>query len=416
MRRQIVSGWAGVALTVVLGLAAMVALAGCGGSTPRPRAHTSSTPTASTPLTVSTSTGPGTTTSPGGTSTVGNGSLAPAGPVPPGVEASSVTFISPTTAFILGTAPCDAHPCSAVLRSTDRGASWVGLPAPRKGISYPLGNGLWGLRFADSQHGYAFGQGLWETSNGGRSWSRVAAPAPTVLSLEAVQDREIVALARSCQPGQGCGRAIGLYHEAIGGTWQRLASVTSGASGASISVYGEEVWVVAGSRLYHSSDGGRSFATERQPCPTHGSNFGEPTSITDDGSHVYLLCTGQGFTGHTLKYVYATTGAGAPWALVGRPPSPGDGGQISAGSDDAIVIATYSAASFLYRSTDGGHAWSTVLTKNDGGAGWSDLGFTTATDAVVVHGPAIQDGAGDQRPGKVLLSEDGGLTWHSASF
>ncbi|HET9720440.1 MAG TPA: hypothetical protein VFP55_10210 [Solirubrobacteraceae bacterium] len=416
MQRQTVSGWAGVALTVVLGLAATVVLAGCGGSSHGHRARTASTPTASTPLTVSTSTKPGRTTSPGGTPTVGNGSLAPGGPVPPGVEASSVTFISPSTAFILGTAPCDARPCSAILRTTDRGVSWVGLPAPRKGVSYPLGNGLWGLRFADSQHGYAFGQGLWETANSGRSWQRATAPAPTVLSLEAVQDREIVALARSCQPGQGCGRAIGLYHEPIGGTWQRVASVGSGASGASISVLGEEVWAIAGNRLFYSADSGRSFAPQRQPCPTHGSNFGQPTSITNDGSHVYVLCTGQGFTGNTLKYVYASTGAGAPWTLVGKPPSPGDGGQISAGSDDAILIASYSAASFLYRSDDGGQTWSTVLTKDDGGAGWSDLGFTTSTDAVVVHGPAIQDGAGDQRPGKVLLSEDGGLTWHAASF
>jgi photosystem II stability/assembly factor-like uncharacterized protein len=98
---------------------------------------------------------------------------------------------------------------------------------------------------------------------------------------------------------------------------------------------------------------------------------------------------------------------------VGKPPTPGDGGQISAGSDSSIVIATYSAASFLYRSTDGGRTWTTTKREYDGGVGWSDLGFTTSSDAVVVHGPAL---AGSQRPGKVLLSDDGGLTWQPATF
>lgn len=403
------SGWLGLALAGVLGVSA------CGGSNHKPPA-TTPTPTATTPLTVSTPTGSGTTPASGGASTVGNGSLAPAGPVPPGTVATSITFISTATAFVLGTAPCDAHPCSAILRTTDRGAHWVGLPAPREGVSYPLGTGLWGLRFADSDHGYAFGQGLWETSNGARSWQKAPPPAPTVLALEAVNDRELVALGKSCHPGQGCARGIALYHEPIGGTWNRVVSVSGYSTAASIAVHGTDVWVVAGSQILHSGDGGLRFADQAQPCPTHGPNFGQPTSVTDDGAHIYLLCTGQGFTGHTLKYVYETTGAGAPWNLVGKPPSLGDGGEISAGSEQSILLATYSAATLLYRSTDGGRHWRPVLTESDGGAGWSDLGFTTPSDAVVVHGPAVQDGAGQQRPGTVLLSEDGGQTWRAARF
>lgn len=335
------------------------------------------------------------------------------GPVPAGTEATSVTFIAPGTAFVLGTAPCDAQPCSAILRTTDRGGHWVGLPAPRESVSYYLGSGLWGLRFADASHGYAFGQGLWETSNAGRSWAKAAPPAPTILSLEAVQGRELVALGQTCTPGQGCHGKLGLYHAPVGGAWSQVTTVRSSTAAASIAVHGSTVWVLAGNGLLYSSDGGQTFRFEAQPCPTRGANFGQPTSITDDGAHVYLLCTGQGFTGHTLKFVYATTGPGAHWAPVGKPPTPGDGGQISAGSDGSIVIATYSAASFLYRSADGGRTWKTAKTEADGGAGWSDLGFTTPTDAVVVHGPAV---AGSQRPGQVLLSEDGGQSWRAARF
>jgi hypothetical protein len=385
------------------GLAAVLALSGCGGST-HSHSTTASTPTASTPLTVSTGTSPTTT---GGTTT---STAHSGGPVPAGTEATSVTFISPTTAFILGTAPCDAQPCSAILRTTDRGAHWVGLPAPRETVSYNLGDGLWGLRFADAEHGYAFGQGLWETSNGGGSWQQATPPAPTVLSLEAVQDRELVAVAQTCAPGQGCGHQIGLYHTAIGGSWAPVASVKTFFNDASIAVHGSVVWALAGPNLYVSTDGGSTFRSESPPCTTR---LGQPDSVTDDGAHVYLLCSGNGAAGSTEKWVYRSTGPGSPWVLVGRPPLGGDGGQISAGSDNSIVIATYSAASLLYRSTDGGHTWKTVLTEDDGGAGWSDLGFTTPTDAVVVHGPAV---GGSQRPGQVLLSEDGGRTWRAAGF
>jgi photosystem II stability/assembly factor-like uncharacterized protein len=397
----------------LLGMVAGLGLSACGGSSSKPTSHTTSTPTVTTPHVVSTPTVTtphvvSTGTAP--TTTGANGGTLTGGPVPAGTEATSVTFISPSTAFVLGTAPCDVEPCSAILETNDRGAHWVGLPAPKENVSYYLGNGLWGLRFADARNGYAFGQGLWQTADGGKSWQKATPPESTVLSLEAVEDRELVAVAQSCQPGQGCGRQLGVYHEPIGGSWSTVASVHTNFNDASISVHGSVVWVLAGLKLYVSSDGGASFQTESPPCPAR---LGQPGSISDDGEHVYLLCSGNGAAGSTQKYVYRSAGPNSPWTLVGRPPAGGDGGQISAGSDNSIMIATYSGASLLYRSTDGGHTWRTALTEDDGGAGWNDLGFTTPSDAVVVHGPAL---AGSQRPGKVLLSSDGGLSWHTASF
>jgi photosystem II stability/assembly factor-like uncharacterized protein len=325
-----------------------------------------------------------------------------------------VTFVSPSEAFILGTAPCSQQPCSVILRTTDRGSHWVGLPAPRQAVSYRQGSGLWGLRFANADTGFAFGQGLWQTSDGGQVWQKVAPPAPSVLALEAVQGREIVALAQACRPAYGCDSPIGLYHEPVGGSWSQVNYTRTFASDTSIAVHGARVWALAGSSLYVSQDGGASFVSAPQPCASSNSGASkQPTSITDDGSHIYLLCTGQGFTGHTTKFVYATAGPGDPWSLVGKPPTPGDGGQISAGADNSIAIATASGASLLYHSADGGRTWSTVATEADGGAGWNDLGFTTTTDGVVVHGPPV---GGQKRPGQLLLTEDGGLTWHAVSF
>ena len=229
-----------------------------------------------------------------------------------------------------------------------------------------------------------------------------------MLSLEAVQDHELVALAASCPPGPGCAGPVGLYHETIGGSWGQVASIRTDASRASVAVHGADVWVLAGSAVYYSTNGGSTFNSESGPRRC------DADSLTSDGAHLYLLCVGQGFTGHTIKYVYATTGPGAGWTLVGRPPTPGDGGEISAGSERAIVIASASAAGWLYRSTDGGHRWSTALSVDNGGAPWGDLGFTTTSDAVVIDGPAVTGPSG--LPGKLLLSSDGGRAWQSVSF
>lgn len=400
-------GPAGLAMSMIV----LLGLGGCGGSPHSPvrTQRDPSTPAKATPLATMTKPGvPSTTTSPSAPST------SKGGPVPPGTEATSVTFISPETGFILGTAPCSRKPCSVILKTTDRGAHWVGLPAPRQAISYPAGPGLWGLRFADAVHGYAFGSGFWQTDNGGGSWRAAPGPARIVYALEAAQAHELVAVGRDCQPAQGgCNDRLALYHETIGGSWSAAAGLKTFYSDASIAVHGADVWALVGPSLYVSTDGGAAFSTNPQPCPSRQS---QPTSITDDGSHVYLLCTGGAAAGSTQKYVYRTSGPGAAWTLQGKPPLGGDGGQISAGSDSAILIATSSGASLMYRSTDGGRTWSTALTEDDGGAGWADAGFTTSTQAIVVHGPPARDGGADGHPGRLLLSTDAGASWSSLNF
>lgn len=141
-----------------------------------------------------------------------------------------------------------------------------------------------------------------------------------------------------------------------------------------------------------------------------------PSPVSDDGRHTYLLCTGSGAAGSVDKLVFRVGGSEPEWMRVGSPPRGGGPEGISAGSDSAVMLAAASGVSELYRSTDAGGSWQTVLTANDGGAGWADLGFTTASNGVVVHGPAISNGANDGRPGQLLLTDDGGRTWHPVGF
>lgn len=94
----------------------------------------------------------------------------------------------------------------------------------------------------------------------------------------------------------------------------------------------------------------------------------------------------------------------------------GDAGTLAATTSGRLAIATQSAASWLYYSPDAGASWQTVNQQDDGGGGWADLGFTTATDGVVVRGPADSDGNSTQRPGQLLLTGDAGASWHQVRF
>ena len=128
-----------------------------------------------------------------------------------------------------------------------------------------------------------------------------------------------------------------------------------------------------------------------------------------------LLCVGQGFAGGADKRLYTSRDGGVHWRKAGAPSSEGDA-EALAGSGSDLVLAKASGASWLDRSANSGQSWTTVLTYGDGGVGWADLGFTTPSDAVVVHGPADRPGNSDGRPGQLLLSADGGASWQPVRF
>jgi hypothetical protein len=89
---------------------------------------------------------------------------------------------------------------------------------------------------------------------------------------------------------------------------------------------------------------------------------------------------------------------------------------IAAATPAQLVIAAESGASWLYHSGDSAARWGTAYQAGDGGQGWNDLGFTTTSDGVVVHGPAFSDGNKEGRPGRLMLTSDDGATWQLVRF
>jgi len=273
------------------------------------------------------------------------------------------------------------------------------------------GPAAWGIRFATPGHGFVFGNGLWVTTDGGEHWPAAPYPGGAMLSLEII-DHQVLAVTARHGPDGLTGwtlsrRALG------GGRWTRITALAYNSGVGGIAAQAGVAAFVDGSSVLVTTNGDLTVTKHPTPCPAAGSPFPVVTSVSPEAPHgLALLCTGQGYTGHTDKTVYVSGDLGATWKLAGHPASAGDGGMIAASAPGHLTIATTSAASWLYYSADNGKTWRTAVTYLDGGQGWNDLGFTTTRDGAVIHGhPAYRD-----MPGQLLLTDNGGLTWHAVTF
>jgi hypothetical protein len=408
-------------------LLAALALTACGATSPGPGgdgaatspAASSSGPAASdgassasaSAATGTASAGP---TTPASTSTA---AVPPGGPVPIGFAATSVTFVSTEEAFVLGTAPCAKAPCTSILRTLDRGASWRGLPAPVVPLAaQPVpprpGPAVWGIRFANPSDGFVFGNGLWETTDGGQRWTPAVPPAGPIESLEVI-DGQVLAVTGTCSPNFGCGQTGTLMRRPLaGGAWTAVARVSGRGA---IATQARVAAVLEGDGVIVTANGGISTVTHAGPCSTAG--IDAPVSLAVTGpTGLALLCAGNGAAGNQDKTVFVSDDLGAHWSVAGSPARGGDPEEMSAGSASQLVVAAASGASTLYYSADGGARWATAYYEGDGGLGFNDLGFTTSADGVVVYGPALSDSNDESRPGWLLLTSNGGASWHPVPF
>ena len=199
------------------------------------------------------------------------------GPVPARFAATSVTFVSADEAFVLGTAPCAHAPCTSVVRTLDRGQSWVGpaRPGRARGPARAGQRRRWcggsGSRRPGTVSCSATGCGRPPTA--GPGGSRDAAPGGSILSL-AIVDGQVLALTARCTPGGGCAQPAFLERRALGGgSWAAVEKVTIGnvidpddliATQAGVAA------VTAGRDVLVTGDGGLTFTSNPLPCPAAG--------------------------------------------------------------------------------------------------------------------------------------------------
>ena len=83
-------------------------------------------------------------------------------------------------------------------------------------LSSPGGGGVWGIRFATPAHGFVFGDGLWQITDGGQRWASAAYPGGSVLFL-AVIDGQVLALTATCSAQGGCAESGTLLRRPLAG-------------------------------------------------------------------------------------------------------------------------------------------------------------------------------------------------------
>jgi photosystem II stability/assembly factor-like uncharacterized protein len=370
------------------------------------------------PQTSTTSTAPATSRQPSPTG----------GPVPAGFLVQSATFVSADQGWVLGTAPCSTAPCTSIASTDNDGASWVGLPAPSDGLTaptpqQPATQGVSEIRFADNLNGWVFGPDLWSTHNGGATWTQITAgPAGSqVVDLESSAGHVDV-ITEQCPPDQtACPAQLWegtVSSDSFTAVAQFQLAPTFGYATPVLALHDNTGYLVTttGSQstgLIITGDG-KTWTAVANPCPAGYQNQIAVAPV--DTVRAAILCVTGAGAGSTKKLLLATSDAGHTWLPEGTPPpAEGDGGAISAADVGTLAIATSSGTSEIYRSSDGGASWSSVLTLNDSGVGWGDFGFTDATHGLAVHAPAARNqsnpSASGVNPATLFLTTNAGLTW-----
>lgn len=250
-------------------------------------------------------------------------------------------------AFSLDTAVLmvSAQDTALIYRTTDRGRSWtVRYRDTSKGAF------LDALAFFDSRHGLAVGDPvnghfvLLETSDGGNSWSRM-------------DPRGIPA----ALPGEGAFAASG------------TALITCGPNDAWLGTGGG-----ARARVFHSSDGGRSWSVADTPIQAGAAPAGIFSLACRDARH--LIATGGNYARPDPGQVTVASSddAGATW--LGSAPAPSTGFLSGVAylsprdGSDLIAVGTEGSAFSL----DSGRTWAAMDTlslnavrASGNGAAWA---------------------------------------------
>jgi hypothetical protein len=365
------------------------------GTAPASSVAPVSAPTITTAPTPPTTAAPATTTTPA--TTAASATAAVGGPLPSGFVEMSITHISPTRMWVIGTG-CAQGAC--LFESGDGVQRWTRTTVP-DGFETPDGGGR--VRFASPRDGYLVGNGLWSTHDSGAHWTALALGGSdpthgTIFDLAAL-DGTVTVMAWDR-----------LYTSPIDHDDFQLAAghINLGAgpvASARIVLQHGAGWLLVDNRTV--VDGLRLTSTgwSKWSPPCLGTN-GPARLTASDAHHLVAACQQGEYGGEPVPRVYSSDDGGVSFTPLGDLPANAlilDVASPAAGS--VVVAATMADETVLYGRFPGDAAFHPVWSAPSAAPGVVDLGFTTTMQASAI--------VGDHRTGRTLLlrSSDGGRSW-----
>jgi hypothetical protein len=311
----------------------------------------------------------------------------------------SVTYVSASEGWALGTVACGRGRCLMLVHTANDGASWSAVPVPPAGPeeadSTPLK-----VRFADPADGWIFsalpGQGkvqAWSTHSGGRRWSAISFPVknPSSIGLE-----DIEAAAGVVDAALQVGDEVQIFSAPVdSNNWHRAGAAYQLGAGpvpsGELALQGRSGWFVQNDRVVVS--GGRkqpsgAWASWQPPCSSAG---GPAVLAAPTASRVDAVCTEGVWTGRTVTVDLLPSTNGGTSFGPSRPVPVGSADMAAATGTSTVAVGALvngnnSSDVTLEMSFNSGTSWRSVY--RHAGAGWLELGFTTAQQGVaIVLGP-----------------------------
>jgi hypothetical protein len=339
-----------------------------------------------------------------------------------GFVAQSASFVTESDGFVLGDATCSVGTCTAILHTTDRGAEWSALSTPPTAISYQGASGVSELHFADQLDGWAYGDALWATHDGGNTWNQLRLGGSIVAMASGLG--VAYALVQACASCSAPADSIRLFRSPVGAdAWAAVPGVDLGqqselvAEGATVFLLGSNPTEIL------RSTNGAPFVPLTNPCPANpGSPVLGPVSMAaSDPSDLAFLCSGGAAAGSSDKEVFISHDGGVSYQRVPDAPFGGDAVGLAMPSPTTVLVSALSGASEIYRLAPPDTTWTTPLSFGDGGAGLNEPAFVDPTDGSLIHGSALQalslltNGQSAAGLGELYLTDDGGVVWNLVS-
>jgi hypothetical protein len=329
----------------------------------------------------------------------------PGSAVPADFTPVSVTAVNDKTYWVLGTQLCGSVVCTAIVTTTDAGAHFTEIAAPHAATlnvdntTRPVFN----LRFADSDNGWAYGDALWTTADGGATWADTSLPAGSVKDLEAARNPGAAAGTAWAvvQPTTAGGYELWQAPYATGsgtGSWQQvdLGTDPPGDTAPSLVVKGATAYLLAAdaknvSHLYVAS-AGVATTVYTAPCSPAGSD------LSAGVGSLWAACSGGSGGSSAVK---VSTDGGVTWRDVITPSAYAVG--VIGGVD--ATTAVIEEGTGLARVSTTGQPRSVSIAKTANG--FSFIGFTDAKTGYALSQPD---------PARLWRTTDGGATWSVVGF